>query len=61
MKCNYCGEEFYYGQHVCENEVQVIKKAAHDLWDSVSDLLTQSDIDKIEVVHRNDLDKLGIY
>jgi hypothetical protein len=61
MKCNYCCEEIYYGQHVCENEVQSIKKAAHDLWDSVTDLLTQSDIDKIEITHRNDLEKLGIY
>ena len=40
MKCNYCGEEIYYGQHVCKKEVQIIKKAASDLWDSVTDLLT---------------------
>ena len=61
MKCNYCGEEIYYGQHVCKKEVQSVKKAALVLLDSVTDLLTQSDIDKIELMHRNDLEKLGIY
>lgn len=60
-KCKYCGEEIYYGQHVCREEIRHIKKAANDLWNSVTDLLTQSEINKIESLHREDIKTLGIF
>ena len=37
-----------------------LKEAANSLWDSVTDCLNQSDIDKIERNHKSDLDKLGV-
>jgi NMD protein affecting ribosome stability and mRNA decay len=63
-KCEYCGDAIYYGQHSCRGETNYIKatlqKSAQTLWNSVTDILQQSDIDRLESIHRKDLENLGI-
>jgi len=47
---------------ISELEVQIIElqQAANDLWDSVSDMLNQDQIEQLEKKHERDLEKLGI-
>ena len=45
-----------------EFEVRIleIQQAANDLWDSVTDMLNQDQIERLEKLHEQDLEKLGI-
>jgi hypothetical protein len=36
------------------------QQAVNDLWDSVTDMLNQDQIEQLERLHEQDLEKLGI-